>query len=336
MSNPIGHPLPRASHAAATAMTLMLATLTASPAGAQQDFPNKPVRLIIPFPAGGTTDMLGRMTGQRLAALWKQPVIADNRPGAGGSLGAAAVAKSPADGYTLVLGNSASNSTWELLYAGNPPYNSLRDFTPLTLLATSKLVLVSRGGLPAKTAAELVTIARAKPGALSYASPSVGSSPHLGMELFKMVAGVDIVHVPYAGAAPARTALLAGTVDVYMGGVLAMQELARADKVRVLGVVSATRSADAPAVPTLAEQGFAQAEIDTWYGLLGPAGLPAPLAERMSADTRRVLAPEEVRAELARLDFERTTSTPQEFTALLLREREKLARVIKTAGIKGE
>lgn len=320
----------------ASALLASMLSLAGGTALAQQDYPNKPVRLVIPYPAGGTTDLLGRMTGQRLAALWKQPVIADNRPGAGGSLGAAAVAKAPADGYQLVLGNSASHGAWELLYPGNPPYNALRDFTPVSLLATTKLVLVVRAGLPARTAAELVAMARAKPGSLSYASPSVGSSPHLGMELFKMVAGIDIVHVPYAGAAPARTALLGGTVDAYMGGVQAMQELARADKVRVLGVVSGTRAADAPALPTLAEQGYAQAEIDTWYGLLAPAGLAPDLLSRLNAATRRVLDGDEVRAELAKLDFERATSTPQEFSALLAREREKLSRIIKTAGIKGE
>ncbi len=326
--------LTRPAHLAVTLLALML-SLSGSAANAQQDYPNKPERLVIPYPAGGTTVLLGRMTGQRLAAQWKQPVIADNRPGAGGSLGAAAVARAPADGYLLVLGNSASHGAWELLYPGNPPYNAIRDFTPLSLLATTRLVLVVRAGLPVKTAAELVTMARAKPGALSYASPSVGSSPHLGMELFKMVAGIDIVHVPYAGAAPARTALLAGTVDAYMGGVQAMQELARADKVRVLGVVSATRATDAPTLPTLTEQGYAQAEIDTWYGLLAPAGLAPELITQLNAATRRALDGEDVRAELARLDFERAISSPQEFAALLAREREKLARIIKTAGIKG-
>ena len=156
--------LTRPAHLAVTLLALML-SLSGSAANAQQDYPNKPVRLVIPYPAGGTTDLLGRMTGQRLAAQWKQPVIADNRPGAGGSLGAAAVAKAPADGYQLVLGNSASHGAWELLYPGNPPYNALRDFTPVSLLATTKLVLVVRTGLPARTAAELVAMARATPSA---------------------------------------------------------------------------------------------------------------------------------------------------------------------------
>jgi tripartite-type tricarboxylate transporter receptor subunit TctC len=274
--------------------------------------------------------------GQRLSELWKQPVIAENRPGAGGSIGAALVAKAPADGYALVLGNSASHGAYELLYPANPPYHSIRDFTPLSLLAMSKLVLVVKPSIEAKTARELVALAKAQPGKLNYASPSIGSSPHLGMELFKLNAGVDMVHVAFAGAAPARTALLAGTVDVYMGTVAGMMDLARQGKVRVLAAVSSRRAEEAPDIPSMTEAGYPGTEMDTWYGLLGPAGMPADLAAKINADIRRVVDGEEMRRQFVKLDFERSTGSPQEFLALMQREREKYARLIRDAKIKGE
>lgn len=317
---------------------LMLALLVGAlcgPTHAQQVFPAKPVRLIIPYPAGGTTDMLGRIIGQRLSDLWKQPVLADNKPGAGGSIGAALVAKAPPDGYTLVLGNSASHGAYELLNPTNTPYHSIKDFAPISLLAMSKLALVVRPNLPAQSVRELVALAKAQPGKLNYGSPSIGSSPHLALELFKMGTGTDIVHIPYAGAAPARTALLAGSLDIYAGGVIAMVDMARSGKVRVLGVFSDKRAAEAPDVPTLAELG-APTEMDTWYGLLAPAGTPADIVARLNTDTRRGADGEEIRQQLAKLDFERATGTVENFAALLIREREKMARIIRDAKIKAE
>jgi tripartite-type tricarboxylate transporter receptor subunit TctC len=304
-------------------------------AHAQQTFPNRPVRVVIPYPAGGTTDMLGRIIGQRLSDLWKQPVVADNKPGAGGSIGAALVAKAPPDGYTLVLGNSASHGAYELLNPTNTPYHSIRDFSPITLLAMSKLALVVRPNLPAQSVKELVALAKSQPGKLNYGSPSIGSSPHLAIELLKMVTGTDIVHIPYAGAAPARTALLAGSLDIYAGGVNAMTDMARSGKVRVLGVFSDKRAAEAPDVPTLAELGT-PAEMDTWYGLLAPAGTPADIVAKLNTDTRRGADGEEIRVQLAKLDFERATGTAEGFAALLVREREKMAKIIRDAKIKAE
>jgi tripartite-type tricarboxylate transporter receptor subunit TctC len=328
---------PRFPRSAITALLLSmaLAGTFGGLAQAQQPFPAKPVRLVIPYPAGGTTDMLGRIVGQRLSDLWKQPVLADNRPGAGGSIGAALVAKSPPDGYSLVLGNSASHGAYELLNPANTPYHSIRDFSPISLLAMSKLALVVRPDLPAQSVKELVALAKSQPGKLNYGSPSIGSSPHLALELFKMVTGTDIVHIPYAGAAPARTALLAGSLDLYAGGVTAMTDMARSGKVRVLGVFSDKRAQEAPDVPTLAELGV-PAEMDTWYGLLGPAGMPADIVAKINADTRRGVDGEEIRVQLAKLDFERATGTADSFAALLVREREKMAKIIRDAKIKAE
>ena len=200
----------------------------------------------------------------------------------------------------------------------------------------SKLALVVRTTLPAQSVRELVSLAKAQPGKLNYGSPSVGSSPHLTLELFKMVAGVDLVHVPYAGAAPARTALLGGSLDVYAGGVTGMVDMARGGKIRVLGVFSDKRAEEAPELPTLAELGFPGAEMDTWYGLLAPAGTPPDIIARLNADTRRGADGEDIRVQFAKLDFERATGTPESFAALLLREREKMARIIRDAKIKAD
>jgi len=321
---------------AATAVAVAAGLCSASGFVQAQDFPNKAVRFVIPYPPGGSTDLLGRFVGQKLSEVWKQPVVAENRPGAGGSIGAAIVAKAAPDGYTLVLGNSASHAAWELLNPSNTPYNSLRDFSPISMLAVSKLVLIVQPSLEVKTVRELVALAKSRPGRLNYGSPSIGSSPHLGMELFKTNAGVDILHIPYSGAAPARTALLAGAFEVYMGTLGGMVDFARQGKIRILAVVSDKRASEAPDIPSMAEAGFPGTEMDTWFGLLAPAGLPPTLVNRINADVRRAIDGEENRLQLVKIEFERATSTPQEFLALMQRERDKYTRLIRDANIKAQ
>ena len=301
-----------------------------------QEFPSKAVRLVIPYPAGGTTDILGRTVAQKLSERWKQPVLVENRAGASGSIGAAFVARSAPDGYTLVLGNSASHGAYELLNPGKAPYDSLRDFAPITLLAIVKQVLVVPAAGDIKTISDLVAHARAKSGRMNYGSSSIGGAPHLAMELFKQVAGVDIVHIPFNGAAPAMTALLGGSIDVMFAAVPTATDMVRAGRIRALGMASSSRSGMLPDVPTMSEAGMPGVEMDSWFGLLAPAGAPRELLTRLNADTVRAVDGDETRDSFSRLGFERATGTAEALTALMKNERERVGRVIRQGGIKGE
>lgn len=309
--------------------------LTAAPLHAQE-FPSRAVRLVVPYPAGGTTDILGRLVGQRLSERWKQPVVVENRAGASGSIGSAFVAKAAPDGYTLVLANSASHGAYELLNPGKAPYDSLRDFAPITLLAIVKQVLVVRPSLEARSAAELVGLAKANPGKLNYGSSAIGSAPQLAAELFKLVAGVDLVHVPFNGAAPAMNALLGGSIQVMFASAPTASEQVRAGKLRALGVASARRTPLLPDVPTMAEAGVAGVEMDSWFGLMAPAGVPRDLLARLNADTLRATDGEDVREAFAKIGYERATGTPEALTELMKSERERVGRVVREAKLKGE
>lgn len=314
----------------------LVVVLISSASHAQEAYPIKPVRLVVPYAAGGTTDIAGRLLGQRLTQMWKQTVVVDNRVGASGSIGSALVARSAPDGYTLVLGGGASHGAYELINPGRAPYNSQRDFTPLSLLTFIRYVLVTHPALPARSAKELVDLAKTQPGKLNYGSSAIGSAPHMAAELFKLTTGIDIVHVPYNGAGPALAALLGGNIQVMFASAPTTAQQWKAGKLRALGTASATRASQLPDIPTLAEAGIAGVEMDSWSGVLGPAGMARALVTRLNNDIVKSVDGEDTREAFAKLGFERATGTPQAMTEFMRKERERVARIVKHAGIKGE
>ena len=303
------------------------------PARAQGAFPDRPVRLIIAFPPGGPTDLIGRLLAQRLSAQWGQPVVVDNRPGASGTIGSVAVARAAPDGYTLVFSNNATHGAVEQLSPRNTPYRTLTDFTPIALVGVAPLVMIVRASLPAANAAEFVALARRDPGRITYASAAFGSAPHLASELLKLSAGIDMVHVPFNGTAPATQALISDNVDMYMGGVSSVRPLVTSGRARALGVVFGERLHSWPDLPTLAEQGIRGVEYDSWYGLLGPAGMPAPLVAQINAAVRQSLDGDEVRRQLESFGLERKVGTPEELAATIRSEMSRTAEVIRAANI---
>lgn len=314
---------------------LLLATLALPRLAAAQDaYPSRAVRLVVPYPPGGTTDIMGRVVAQRLGERWNQRVVVDNRVGAGGSIGTDHVAKSAPDGYTLVLGNSASHGANVLLSAA-PAYDPVRDFAAISMLAIVRQMLVVNNNVPARSVAELVAMARAQPGRLSFSSSAVGGAPHMAGELFKLVANIDLLHVPYNGAAPALNALLAGDVTMLFGSVPTVAELSRDNRIRALAMASGSRSALLPDLPTMGELGFPGVEMDSWNGLFAPAGTPAPILAKINADTRAALDGEEMRRRLAELGFERATSAPEDLARHVASEMVRVRRLIQDARISG-
>jgi tripartite-type tricarboxylate transporter receptor subunit TctC len=300
-----------------------------------QGYPNRPIHLIVPWPPTGTVDILGRTLGQKLGENMAQSVIIDNRAGANGIIGSDAGAKSAPDGYTLVVDNITGHAINATLQA-KMPFDSLRDFAHVSLLAWVPDGIVSLPSLPAKNVRELIALAKAQPGKLTYASFGVGSSGHLAGELFKMMAGVDMLHVPYKGGGPAIADLLAGQVSIYYPVLPSVVSLVKADRLRLLAVTGAQRTSAMPDVPTVAESGLPGFEASNWFGLMAPAGTPPEIVGRLNAEAAKVLQDAEVRKKLATLGFEIKTSTPQEFTALLRNETEKWAKVVKTSGVRAE
>jgi tripartite-type tricarboxylate transporter receptor subunit TctC len=320
-----------AGRIALRAIALAAAAL-ASPAAAQT-YPSGTVKIVVPYPAGGGTDTIARVIGQRLSTIWKQSVIIDNRPGANGILGTDAVAKSKPDGLTLGLVIAA--------HAINPsltkkmPYRTESDFAPITLLAEYPFVMVVTPSLAATTAAEFIALARAKPGEIAFASSGNGSGPHLGVELLKEKAGINLLHVPYKGAAPATTDVVAGHVQMMFNNLLASVQMIRSGQLRVLAVTSANRAPALPDAPALAEviPGFS---VTGWYGLLAPAGTPQPIVDKVRADVAQVLKDDEIRERLAGDGAIPVAGSPDEFRAFIAAEIEKWAAVIRTAGVQPE
>ena len=303
-------------------------------AHAQDTFPTRPVLLIIPFPRGGPSDLLGRLVGQRLRDLWRQPVVVENRPGASGSIGALLVAQAPPDGYTLVLGNNASNGAYEVLNPRQAPYRTTRDFAPVALIGVAPLVMVVNPQVPARSLTEFVAFARANRGRLNYASSAFGSAPHLACELLNLAAGIDMTLVGYNGAAPALLAIANGDVHVYMGGVSSVMPFVNDGRARAIAAVSAQRIAALPDLPTAAEQGIPGVEWDSWFGLLAPAGVPAPILDKINVDVRRVLDGDDVRVQ--RFGVERKLGDRNAFLATIEAEIARTTRVARDARIKVE
>lgn len=318
---------------ASFAMACMLA-LAAFPSF-PQSYPNKPIRLIVPWPPTGTVDILGRMLGQKLSENMGQSVLVDNRAGANGIIGSEAAAKAVPDGYTLLVDNITGHAINATLQS-KMQFDSLRDFAHVSLLAWVPDGIVSLPSLPAKNIQELIALAKARPGQLTYASFGIGSSAHLAGELFKIMAGVDMLHIPYKGGQPAITDLLAGQVSIYIPVLPSVVQLAKAERLRLLAVTGARRSSAMPDVPTVAESGLPGFEAINWFGLMAPAATPPEIVGRLNAETAKVLQAPDVRDKLASLGFEIQSSTPQEFTALLKSETEKWARVVKASGARAE
>jgi len=308
-------------------LSLLLAVVVLDTARAQS-YPLKPVRIISPYSPGGLGDTVPRAIALGLTELLGQQVIVENRPGASQIIGMQAAAKSPPDGYTLVYGSVTSLAINPSAHR-NLPYDPLRDFAPVALCVTTPLYLVVHPSVPAKSVKDLIAIARAQPGRLAYGSGGNGSSNHLAGELFKTLAQVDLLHVPYKGAGPAMIDVMAGHVDLMLGAAGLAE--ARAGKVRVLGVTSARRSAAAPQVPTLAESGVPGYEATIWFGLLAPAGTPTAIVKRLSADIGKVLSQSRLREQFSTVEM--TPSTPEAFAAHIAREIPKWRKVIQGAKI---
>jgi tripartite-type tricarboxylate transporter receptor subunit TctC len=318
--------------------TVALALFTcvaASPFAYAQDYPAKPVRMLIPSPPGGGTDTLGRVLKEGLTQLWTQPVVVDNRGGASGRIAAAATAKANPDGYTLLFTYGGVLTTGLPLFK-KLPYHPIRDFSPIAILCHVPGVLVSHPSFPAKSVAELIKMAKAKPGALTHGASSLGSSSHLNMELFKQMAGIDMHGVSYNGDSPALVALLGGHVPFAFNNVVVTLPHVQAGKLRALGVATSQRVPNLPDVPTIAESGLPGYEGLLFYGMVGPAKMPPSIVEKINADMQKVKQMPEVKNQLARLGAIAIDMTPEQFGAMLQRELDKWTRVIEAGGIKAQ
>ena len=309
-----------------------IAGLRAIAAGAQTTYPNKPIRIIVPFTPGGSSDILGRAIGKALGEAWQQPVIVENKPGAGGAIGADAGAKAAPDGYTLLMGHIGTLAVNPTLYP-KLPYDPVRDFAPVALVAMVPNVLVVNPNVPARTVAELIALAKARPGTLTSSSGGTGSAAHLAIEYFKLATGTDIIHVPYKGTAPAVTDLLGGQVTMTMTGLPPLIEHIRAGKLRALGVASNARLPQIPDVPTIAEAGVPGFEATQWYGVVTPARTPGAIVDRLAAEIRRSLAQPELKARLEAEGAQPANMGPAEFQGLIRAEIERWAKVIRAAHI---
>jgi tripartite-type tricarboxylate transporter receptor subunit TctC len=322
-------------HLAAAALGILAATV-APPGFAQTPpppFPAKPVRLVVPFPAGGPLDTTGRAIAQKLTDAWGQSVVVDNRPGVGGNIGADLVAKSPPDGYTVVMGALSTHAVNPSLYP-SMPYDAIKDFAPITLVAVTPNVLVVNPSLPVQSLKELVAYAKTNPNRLSFGSGSNGSAGHLAGELFKAETGADVVHVPFKGSAPAMQALLAGDVQFMFDNLASSMPQVKAGKLRALAVTTKTRSKLAPDLPTMAEAGLPGFDIATWFGLLAPAGTPAAVIAKWNAEVVRILNSPDLHERLVAQGAEPAPTTPAEFAAFIASESSKYARIVKASGAK--
>jgi tripartite-type tricarboxylate transporter receptor subunit TctC len=319
-----------------TARGLLLAALCSfGLALAQSPFPSKPVRLIVTSPPGGSNDILNRIVGAKLGELLAQPVLIDNRPGASGFVAAEMVAKSAPDGYTLLAATEATLVANPLFFR-NVPYDPQRDFAPVTIAVEIGYVLLVHPSVPAKSVEELIALARTAPGRLNYASSGNGSAFHIGMELFKRMAGVDIVHVPFKGSALSVNAMLAGEVQIMLNGTPNGVPLAKSGKLRALAVAGARRSPLAPELPTIAESGLPGYEMSGWFGTVAPAGTPAAVVAVLNREYVRALHVPEVRERLEGYGFDVVGNTPEEFASRMRSESQRLARVIRDSGAKPE
>ena len=313
---------------------LLIALLCALAAPAQaQPYPAKPVRVIVPYPPGGGNDTLGRLFAAKLGERMGQSFLVENRPGAGTMIGTEAAAKAAPDGYTILLSSIATHALSPNLYS-RVPYDAVKDFAPITLLGVAPTVLVVHHDLPAKSLQELVSLARSKPGALAYASGGNGTPPHINAEVFKSVAGVDLLHVAYKGGGPALVDLIAGRVHVMLDTAASAMPHVRSGKLRALALSAPKRSAEYPDLPTFAEAGLPQYETNAWYSMHAPAGTPGPIVGRLNRELVAILKDPDIVARFKQLSTDPVGNSPEEFGAFVKAELEKYARIIKAAGIR--
>ena len=319
------------------AALLVWTAIAGEPASAlAQGYPTKPIRIVVGFSPGGTTDILARDLGVRLQESWGQSVVVDNRPGAGGNIAAAAVAKAAPDGYTLLL---STNS-----FAINPalyskmPYDTINDFAPIAFIGSVTNIFFAHPSVPAKTMKDVVALAKSRPGQVTYGSGGVGTSPHLAVELFKSMAKVDLVHVPYKGVPPVVQGILAGELALGTASLpsAGIPEHVKSGRLRGLALTGSKRSQTLPQVPTMIESGFPGFDVVIWYGMLAPAGTPADLVTKLNAELLRIFALPAVRERWAAQDFEIATTSPSDFAAYIRSELAQWAKVVKEAGVKIE
>jgi tripartite-type tricarboxylate transporter receptor subunit TctC len=310
---------------------LLTLLMVGSPA-AQSTYPEKPIRIVVGLPPGSPGDVFARLLGQKFTEAWGKPIVVDNVTGAAGTIGADRVAKAAPDGYTLGLLSQGQ----VVMNPNKLAFDPAKDFAPVSQIAIAPLMLVVHNAVPAKSVKELVALAKARPGELTFASSGSGGAPHMTTELFKSVAGLDIRHIPYKGVVVAIPDLIGGRVMMAFGPIAVLLPLAREGKLRALAVTSVRRSSAAPELPTIAESGYPDFEFTNWYGLLAPARTPAAIIRKVHLETVKALARPDLRAKLADIGLEGTGNSPDEFAAVIKSEIPKWAKVIKEAGIKAD
>jgi tripartite-type tricarboxylate transporter receptor subunit TctC len=312
---------------------LLAALIACLPVAAQDAYPGKPIRLIVPFPPAGGTDVLSRSIAQSITATTKWTIVVDNKPGAGGNIGLDAAAKSPPDGYTIAMGQTANLAVNPALYS-SMPFDPLKDFAPIALISSQPLILVVNASSPYKTLKELVEAAKKNPGKVNMASSSNGTIGHIGGELFQRKAGIKMTHVPYKGAGAAVTDLMGGSVDCFFGNSQAVGGLVTSGRLRALAVTSPQRLATFPDVPTVAELGYPGFEAATWSGLVAPAGTPPAIIARLNAEANKALGTKEMKAKLAEEGSTPLGGTPQKFAEFIRQEHAKWGAAVREANIK--
>ena len=312
---------------------LAAGVLGSSGAAAQTAFADRPIRIVVPYPAGGTTDLLARAVAPKLGERLGRTVVIDNRPGAGGVIGSQQVAKSPADGHSLVFASIASHGIIPALQTP-PPYDAVADFVPITLVASTPNVLLANNNLPVKNLKELIALAKAKPGTVTFGSTSHGGSPHMSGELFKSMAGIDILHVPYKGGSPMLVDLIGGQVSIGIDNLPSSMAFIKSGKVRALAVTTTTRWPGAPDIPTMAEAGVPGYDVSAWFGLMAPAGTPQPLVDELSRHLMAILRTPEIEKQFFDLGAQPVGDTPAQFKAFIVGERSKWSGVAKSNNIK--
>jgi tripartite-type tricarboxylate transporter receptor subunit TctC len=314
----------------------MFLALVVTVAGAQS-YPTKPIRLIVGFPPGGGTDIVARMIGQKFTETWGQQVLVDNRPGATGMIGAQAIAKAPPDGYTLGMGHVNAQAIAPSI-AAKPLYDPIADFSPIAYVGYVPNVLVVHPSTPAKTVKELIALAKARPGQITFASPGVGSTNHLAGEMLRLGAGIDIVHVPYKGSGPAITDLLGGHVVMNYDAMSSVVAYIKEGRMRPLAVTTPQRDPQLPNVPTMRETlpVFKDFEVTNWYSIVGPAGLPRELVTKLNAEVNRIMLLKDVSAKLDELGVRRNPMTPEKFGEFIKAENAKYQKIAKQSGVRME
>jgi tripartite-type tricarboxylate transporter receptor subunit TctC len=316
---------------------MWLLALVAAPllpaAAVAQGYPSKAITFVVPYPPGGASDVIARLIGQKLSESMRQPVVIENRAGANGIIALSAVAKAPADGYTILMTNIGPSAINPSIYK-SLPYDAVKDFVPITLTSQVPLMLVTTPSLGVNSVAELVAKAKASPGALSYAAAGNGTAGHLAMELFKLNAGVDIKSIPYKGDTPALADMIAGQVQVMLATVIAATPHVQSGRLKALAVTTTKRLASAPSLPTIAESGMPGFEAVSWGGVMAPAGTPRAVVDKLHAEITAILKQSDVKERFAAVGAEIVSSTPEEFQRYISAETSKWARIAQTAGVR--